>query len=68
MTKIDVLLLRRTWKEFENGVEIGRVTNGAHIEHLKLNLTIFHAVFKLFHICVCNHFENTLIYYRLNDL
>jgi hypothetical protein len=32
------------------------------------NLTIFFAVFMLFHVCICNIFENTLISYHPNNL
>jgi hypothetical protein len=68
IANIDVSQLRRTWKEFDNDVEIGRVTNGEPVEHLKINFTIFNAVFKLFHVCIYNRLENTLICYHPNDL
>jgi hypothetical protein len=54
--------LRRKWGKFEYRVDVYRVTNGAHIEHLYINFECFHAVFTLFHVCICNRFENTLQY------
>jgi hypothetical protein len=36
--------LWRTWEEFEYRVDICRVTNGAHIEHLEINFMCFHAI------------------------
>jgi hypothetical protein len=32
------------------------------------NLMSFHAVFKLFHVCICNRFDDTLISHCPNNL
>jgi hypothetical protein len=61
IANIDVSQLQHTWKEFDNGIEIGRVANGEHVEYRKINLLSFHSVFKLSHVCICNRFGNTLI-------
>jgi hypothetical protein len=50
LAKVDEPRLRRTWEEFEYRVDISRVTNGTHIEHLYLKCMSFHVVFKLFRI------------------
>jgi chromosome condensin MukBEF ATPase and DNA-binding subunit MukB len=34
IVKVDEPQLRRTWEEFEYHVDVSRVTNGPHIEHL----------------------------------
>jgi hypothetical protein len=60
--------LLQTWKEFEYSVGVCRVTNGTHLELLQMNVMSFHAVLKLFHICVYNHFEKSPIYYYSNNL
>jgi hypothetical protein len=53
--------LWHTWEEFEYHVDVCRITDGAHIEHLYIYFMSFHAVFKMFHVCIYNHFENILI-------
>jgi hypothetical protein len=40
--------LRRTWQEFEYGVEVCIVNNGANVEHLCKNFMSFITVFRLF--------------------
>ena len=34
VTTIDDLMLERVWQEFDYRLDVCRVTNGAHIEHL----------------------------------
>jgi hypothetical protein len=53
--------LRRTWEQFEYRVDVCKVTNGEHIEHFQKNFRSFHAVLKLFHICICKSVEGFLI-------
>jgi hypothetical protein len=58
--------LHRTREELEFRVHGCRVTNGAHIQRVQINFTSFLVVFKLFHVCVCNRFERTIISYHPN--
>jgi hypothetical protein len=60
--------VRSTWEAFEYRFDVSGVTNGAYTEHHQIYIMSFHAVFKLFRVCICNRFENTLIYYHPNNL
>jgi hypothetical protein len=62
VANVDESQLRLILEELEYRI----VTNGSHIERLYINFTNFHAVFKLFHVCICNRFEYTLISYHQN--
>jgi hypothetical protein len=59
---------RRTWEEFEYRIAVCRGTKGVHVECLYINILGFLAVFGIFHVCICNRFENSQIYYDLNHL
>jgi hypothetical protein len=58
----------RTWEEIEYRVDLCTVNNRAHIEYLYISFMSFHAILKLFNVCICNPFENTPIYFHPNYL
>jgi hypothetical protein len=68
IAKVDESLLGRTWEELEYRVEVCRVNNEAHIEHLWKNFMNFHIALKLFNVFICKRLEITIISYQPNHL
>jgi hypothetical protein len=68
VANVDEPQLPRAWEEFEHRVGDRRVTNGAHSEHLEMNLMSFLAFFRLCRAFVCNRLRNSLISYYQNHL
>jgi hypothetical protein len=53
---------------FQHHFDICRVANEADIEDFEMKFMSHHAIFNLFHVCICSQFENKLISCQTNKL